>query len=261
MQRTRRRKILLWLSLIIVLLVTVGYLFRYPLILRFQVARLKTLHCGSAENACQQRIWAHRVNSTQRYDILQNKFDGFEMDVIYVNSTASFSVLHPPAVSKDDTLSLAGFFKNVGTDNKNFWLDTRFVDSTNMNEALVALTKLKDQYPILRNCIIEVYFAPVAELFARHGYIVSFNVSERWLRDLPGNKLLQDSLNKKIEAVRYVSQEAQYLPVIKKLFPEKRILTWQLSINDFIDTHPIQKLLDDPQVEIVLVNIKSRFFR
>jgi hypothetical protein len=98
---------------------------------------------------------------------------------------------------------------------------------------------------------------PVAQLLAVNGYNVSFNVSKRWLDNLPGNRSLQDSVSRILKDVKYVSQDAAYLPVVKQLFPEKKILTWHLAIQDFFDRKPLKALLADPQVEAILVNIKS----
>jgi hypothetical protein len=94
-------------------------------------------------------------------------------------------------------------------------------------------------------------------LFAANGYTVSFNVSQEWLTILHGNRNLLDSVKGILKDVKYVSQDAAYLPAVKQLFPEKKILTWHLAIRDFFDRKPLKALLADPQVEIVLVNIKS----
>jgi hypothetical protein len=114
------------------------------------------------------------------------------------------------------------------------------------------------RYPAgFNNCILEVYYLPVAQLLAESGYNVSFNVSKKWLDNLPGNRRLQDSVRTILRNVKYVSQDAAYLPVVKQLFPEKKILTWHLAINDFFNRKELKALLSDPQVEIVLVNIKT----
>jgi hypothetical protein len=252
-----KRKVVRFLVLLVILLVV--YLFRYPIFLQFQYLRLQSLQCKGVN--CFQRIWAHRVNSVERYNILKNKFGGFELDVIYTGPKTGFAVMHPPDETGGDTLLLDTYFSQADMQNDRFWLDTRFLDSSNMQEGLIKLNELAAKYPVRQQCILEVYYLPVAQLLAEKGYIVSFNVSERWLRDLPNNKVLLDSVTRSLQRVNYVSQDAAYLSTIKKLFPGKKILTWHLAINDFFNRKPLKELLADPQVEIVLVNIKTRYSR
>jgi hypothetical protein len=252
----QKRKVVPFLVLLVLLLTV--YLFRYPIFLQFQYSRLRSLECK--EGNCLSRIWAHRVNTINRYEQLKDKLEGFELDVIYTGPKG-FAVLHPPDEIVGDTLRLETFLDQADMKKHRFWLDTRFVDSSNIGEALVAFDRLAIQYPYLTNCIFEVYYLPVAQALAYNGYNVSFNVSDRWLNNLPGNSQLQDSVTRMLKEVKYVSQDAAYLSTIKQLFPGKKILTWHLAINDFFNRKPLKELLADPQVEIVLVNIKTRSSR
>jgi hypothetical protein len=265
MQKNRRKKILLFLAFFLIAVAIAGYFFRYPLILAFQLSRIRSINCqpvqGNDNNSCLQRIWVHRVNSQQRYDVLENKFEGFETDIVFNNDSRGFSVYHPPLPPEGDTLSLNDFFNHVDLVKKHFWLDTRAVDSSNMNEALSALQLLDNRYRIRSSCIIELYDLSAAELFARNGYIVSFNVSEPLQQQLRLNDLLRDSIERVLAPVKYVSQDSRYVPAMKKFFPGKKIITWHLVFRDFFKTEPVRQLLNDPQIEIVLMNIKSRFFR
>jgi hypothetical protein len=247
----QRRKVVLFLVLIILLLAV--YLFRYPIFYRFQTSRLRSLPC--TKEACLSRVWAHRVNTIERRNYL-SLFLGYELDVIYTGPNG-FAVLHPPDKVTGDTLRLEAYLDKADMNKHRFWLDTRFVDSSNMQEALVALNKLANRYPDFGHCILEVYYLPVAQLLAANGFNVSFNVSKRWLDNLPGNRSLQDSVKGILKDVKYVSQDAVYLPVVKQLFPDKKILTWQLAINVFFNRKPLKELLADPQVEAILVNIKT----
>jgi len=247
----QKRKVVLFLVLIILLLTV--YLFRFPIFYRFQISRLRSLPCS--KEACLSRVWAHRVNTIERRKYL-SQFSGYELDVIYTGPKG-FAVLHPPDEVVGDTLRLETYLDEADMHNHRFWLDTRFVDSTNLGEALLAFNDLRRRYPDFDHCILEVYYLPVARLLAANGYNVSFNVSKRWLDNLPGNRSLQDSVREILKDVKYVSQEAVYLPVVKQLFPDKKILTWHLAINDFFNRKPLKALLADPQVEAILVNIKT----
>jgi hypothetical protein len=259
MQKPRRKKILLTISIILLIAAGTAYFFRYTLILKLQYSRLQSLNCGKTD--CLDRIWVHRVNSLERYDLLKGKFHGFETDIVYVDSLRSFSVYHPPQAPGEDTLTLDRFFAHCMQADKHFWLDMRFVGEANMQAALKVFSKLDQQFGLKSNCIIELYDLSAARLFAINGYTVSFNISEDLISRMEIEKHLPDSISREWSSIRYISQDARYLPAVKRLLPGKKIITWHPRFTNFINTEELQKLLDDPQVEIVLVNIKSRFYR
>lgn len=260
MQAPRRRKILLYLLLFFLVIAAAGYLFRYPLMLQFQLSRIRSLPCHTSGSAdCLKKVWVHRVNSIERYSILEKNFDGFETDIVYQDS--DFYVGHPPLMDATGPLSLDEFLSKTDISNKNFWFDTRGVHPDNLQDALSNLETLNKKHPLKSQCIFEVYFLPVAALLKENGYKVSFNVSEDWLKRLPANFALKDSLNVALANIDYVSQDASHLQELKNYFPKKRILTWQLPINSFFKTDSLRAILNDSQVDVVLLNIKSKYYR
>src|SRR6185369_9050299 len=106
MQKPRRRKIWLFICLFIAVLLVAGYIFRYPLLLKFQYSRLQSLNRL-------QKIWVHRVNSLERYDLLKDKFDGFEADLSFQPETGSFFIYHPPLTGETAILPLAEYLKHA----------------------------------------------------------------------------------------------------------------------------------------------------
>jgi hypothetical protein len=262
MQRSRRKKIFLFLLFFLVFILALGYIFRYPLMMEIQYTRLSSLQCPSAPSAdCMPRIWVHRVNSPERYDLLKEKFHGFETDITYNDSSRSFEVYHPPKTMEMDTLSLDRFIGHVNTSSGQLWFDTRNVDSLNMASALEAFKRAGDSSEIRRNCIIELYDLTAAKFFSQHGYTVGYNVPELLIKTLLSNKPLQDSINAELADVKYVSQQSGYIFLLKKLFPGKPIITWQTEFNLFIKKKEIQEMLDDPLIAVILVSIKSNYFR
>jgi hypothetical protein len=261
MHKPRRKKILLLLLCFFILLLGLGYIFRYPLILQFQYSRLKSLGCaGSA--GCMGRLWVHRVNSVERYELLKDKFTGFETDINYDPGTHAFYVYHPPLTGKTAILPLSSFLQKIDFTTKNLWLDTRSVDTSNMHEALNALAQATDTLSFNHNVfIVELYDITAAKLFAENGFPVAFNVSDQLLKGLLKSKVLRDSINKELRNIEYISQEFRYVTDLKKCFPDKMIITWRPEFKVFFNTQEIQELLDDPQIEIILVNIKSRYYK
>lgn len=256
-----RKKILVFLSVLVVLVLIFGYIFRYSLILEFQYSRLQSLRCNDGQTNCMDRIWVHRVNSTGRYDLLKDKFNGFETDLVYSDSARLFYVYHPPFTKNTDTLSLGRFLMNADLEHKRFWFDTRFVAASNMITALNDLSSSDKAGKLKANCIFELYDLQTAGYFAQKGYTVSFNADEQLLHQMSASQQMQDSVVSQLSQVKYVSQESQHVPVLKKLFPGKQILTWNSKFANFFDTKPLKQLLGDEKVAIILVNIKSRYYR
>jgi len=261
MHKPRRKKILLFLLCFIILLLGLGYIYRYELILKFQYSRLKSLECAGSGN-CMDRLWVHRVNSVERYELLKNKFNGFEADINYDSATHSFYVYHPPLTGKTDILPLSKFLQHIDFTTKYLWLDARSVDTSNMHEALNALAHATDTLSFNHKAfIIELYDITTAKLFAENGFIVAFNVSESLQKNILKSKALKDSINKELRNIEYVSQEFRYVPGMKRCFPDKMIITWHPEFKVFLNTQEIQQLLDDQQIEIILLNIKSRHYK
>jgi hypothetical protein len=253
MHKTRRKKILLFLLCFIILLLSLGYIFRYPLILQFQYSRLRPLGM--------ERIWVHRVNSVERYELLKDKFYGFETDIAYNSDTRSFYVYHPPLTRNTDTLSLSRFLAKVDLTQKHIWLDTREVSASNMNEALEAMSKLGDSAVMRRCLLIELYDIDAARLFAQNGYIVSFRVDNELIPRLLANKQYLDSVTKALNEVEYVSQGYRHIFTLKKLFPYKPLLTWDTRFKSSLNRRELKRLLNEKHIEVILMNIKSRHYK
>jgi hypothetical protein len=130
-----------------------------------------------------------------------------------------------------------------------------------MEDALLTLTEMEKAAQIKKVCIFELYDLDAAAFFAEHGYLVCYNVPVTLLEKLKDNKLLSDSIQKQLVPVQFVSQEISYLGVMKTLFPGKQIFTWDPHFSRFLNTDKLQQLLNDHRVGVILVNIKSQYYR
>lgn len=241
-----------------------GYIYRYPLLMKFQYSRLQSLTCReqsyNRKFNCQGKIWVHRVNSLERYELLKNKFAGFEADLSFHPEKGTFFVYHPPLTSKTDVMPLSTFLDHVDLHRNGFWFDTRYVGISNAEQAIQALADL-DTLTIKMLCTFEFYDAKAAAFFSQRGYHTSFNASEEILQQAEKDSRYRDSINRIIAGVTFVSQDISYLPVLKKIFPGKQIVTWDLHFGSFINRSRLQELLNDRRVAFIFVNIKTPFYR
>jgi hypothetical protein len=100
------------------------------------------------------KIWLHRVNSVQRVKIIQEKYKGIEIDVLFDPVKKCFDVHHSSAASIG--LCLEELLQNIKDPSEHyFWLDVKNLDSTNQKSILNYLQDLTDRYKIRKNIIIE----------------------------------------------------------------------------------------------------------
>lgn len=252
-----RRPFFLFLTLILIFL---GWIFRYELVFAFQYKRLEALSCqeGKADfinDSCLNKIWAHRVNSVERYGLLKGKLAGTETDVTWRPSEKRFRVYHPPL--EDKAITLDSFLQAVDTQAGLLWLDTRETPVADTNAILVELDRLNQAHRIKMNAVLELYDLALANYLAGKGYWVALNIDPEKMRSYNQQQWLafRDSMSAEIA---FVSQEDLHVPFLKQHFPGKDIITWSISFNNYFDRAELRQLVNDPRVKIVLVNIKSR---
>ena len=252
------RKIFL---LLLIAILICCYYYRNDILFRFQYYQLQQIACKSDESSTlpcfTKKLWAHRVNSLQRFHLLKDYFQGFEADVYYDSSINDFWVWHPPG-SRPINLYMDSLLKDVNAENKKIWLDIRGVDSSNAQQALDVFERNIQQYHLMQNILIELYDVSAANRFAIHGFNVSLNIQANLLKKKDDDEL--NALKQKIvPQVHFVSQSVEYIDSLKSKFPGKKIITWSLAFNNYFHIEKLKKLTEDTLISVVLINVKSRY--
>jgi len=253
-------------KIIIILIIVAGIIvleFRNEILFQFQYARLKGLSCemeseGLALDTCLNKIWPHRVNSIGRYKKLQGKFIGYETDIVWDKKIKQFLVYHPPL--EHEPISLDSFFAAVNNNIESFWLDVREIQPADTTNVLITLNRLDQQYGLKLGAILEIYDPTVANFLAEKGYWVALNINTSWIEKYTEAdwKKLNESLSPRIS---FVSQEDIHVPLLKKHFPSKDIITWSIAFKNYFNRQHLKQLIQDEKVKVVLVNIKSRYYQ
>lgn len=256
-----RKKIIIFL---ILLLIVLGYIFRYELMFRFQYARLKGLSCQADKtdfinDSCLNKLWAHRVNSTERFEKLKGKFSGYETDIVWDAQRKTFIVYHPPL--EHTPVSLETFLNTANTDKEMFWFDTRETPPSDTSNILSEFDRLDKAHRIKMNTIIEVYDVNVANFLAEHNYWVALNINTDWIQKSSRESQWQELRNSMSPMISFVSQEDVYVPLLKQHFPDKDIITWTLAFKNYFNRAHLKELVNDDKVKIILVNVKSRYYK
>jgi hypothetical protein len=252
------------LIIIIVILVAVAaYFLRHELLFQFQYTRLKGLSCQTGRtdfinDSCLNKVWPHRVNSIDRYKILKGKFAGAETDIVWNKSKKQFLVYHPPL--EHEVIPLDSFLSAVDTEKQLLWLDTREMPVVDTMNVLHELERLNAAHQIKMNAILEIYDLTVANYLADKGYWVALNINSAWIetyKEEDWNRL-RETMSPEIS---FVSQEDIHIPLLKKYFPAKDIITWSITFNNYFNRQHLKELMQDDKVKVVLVNIKSKYYQ
>jgi hypothetical protein len=253
----------LFIILLLIILTCLGWLYRYELLFKFQYSRLKGLSCqqGKADfinDSCLNKLWVHRVDSKERYNILKGKFAGYETDIVWDTWKRHFSVYHPPLEGKP--IRLERFLSGADTKNSMFWFDTRETPASDTANILKVLDSLNEHYKIKMNAIIELYDTTVANHLADHDYWVALNIDPEWISTYKEDdwQKLKAGMSPKIS---FVSQEDIHVPFLEKRFPGKDIITWSIAFKNYFNRHQLRSLVSDNRVRVVLVNVKSKHYK
>lgn len=255
-----RKRIIIFLVLVFII---AGWFFRYELLFAFQYSRLKALSCQSGKadfinDSCLNKLWVHRVDSKERYEILSDKFAGYETDIVWDTWKRHFSVYHPPLKGK--AIRLEKYLSAADTKRSMLWLDTRETPVSDTLNILKELDKLDRQFSIKMNVIIELYDTAVANYLADHDYWIALNIHPEWIssyKEADWQKL-KAGMSPKIS---FLSQEDIHVPFVEKQFPGKNIITWSIAFKNYFNRAHLRQLVKDDRVRVVLVNIKSRYYK
>lgn len=204
------------------------------------------------------KVWAHRVNTLERFLYLSDHFQGFEMDIVFDEQLNFFDIMHPPATSIN--LSFEKYLQASQSKGKFFWLDLKNLTSRNEGPILKCLTRLDDKYQIRHRMIIESNNILQLSKISDAGYFTSYYYNWESYKDFMnyGNETFRDAVFKKIDAV---SQDVLIYDTLLKRFPSKPRVIWALSINYYFSDRLFNELDNDKGLLVYLVNIKSPQYR
>lgn len=206
------------------------------------------------------KIWAHRVNSTEKLESALKYFKGVELDLVYDDQKNVLDVTHPPVPSIN--LDLETYLSYINTPEKPYiWLDIKNLDNENKNFILQILNKLfsEKEYP-LKKVLVETRYAEALPEFSAAGFKTSFYLPYG-LTEMTSEK--QEVELQKITRILTeqpdlaISSNYTDYVIIKKSFPTKDKYFW---ITSSIRKHGFstpRRILKDSTVKAVLISFKA----
>lgn len=204
----------------------------------------------------EEKIWVHRVNSTQRAGIMQNKYTGMEMDVIYDEENSRYYVSHDPV--PEQYIQLDEILHTIqNPQNHLFWLDFKNLSENNCRDALNSLLELTQKYNLNTNNIIvespnPYYLSDFTDSGFRTSYYIPRFNPYRSSQDFMLNKIQKIDSVLSISNVNYLSGEHNLYQFLKFYYPESKILLWYLPEN-ILSPYVRRKLNHDSTVDVILI--------
>jgi hypothetical protein len=264
----KRNKRRLYSALVALVVLACLFMFRLEIMFAFQRMQLSRLGCASGERvaisalpnqltAC-EKLWAHRINSPERFQYMKDFFSGLETDVVFDSAINNFRIYHPPAPPSG--LLLDEYFKQLSTGTKGLWIDVKGIKKTAWQQAVDYFETCDRLYNIKKYVIIEAAIPDFINLLAARGFITSYYVPGKYLQVKTPKRITDSLAQRLLPAVKFVSQEDRLLPELRSRFHGKKIITWALSFSNYTNLSHLRSLINDTSISVVLINCKSRHY-
>ncbi|MFY0603116.1 MAG: DUF2181 domain-containing protein [Flavobacteriaceae bacterium] len=217
------------------------------------------------------KIWAHRVNSIEKYEEARTVFSGVELDIVYNTLENNFDVNHPPAESINltlfDFLSSKKEYQDFG-----IWLDFKNLNTSNHQQAANKLDTLVKTLSINpTNIIVESTEPVLLDLFSKKGFKTSYylpiNISSFSKEDLIIQSEFINDLTSS-GSIDFISSHIKDYTFLKENFPNSKIITWIINSPPKIKSlYTLKrsmilfkrnfKVLRDENIEVVLYKFNA----
>jgi len=206
------------------------------------------------------KIWAHRVNSTEKLVSAINYFEGVELDLVYLEKEDVLDVNHPPA----ESIGLS-FDKYMSVLNENeqpyLWLDIKNLKADNAQLILRNLLNvLKNKNYPLSKVLVETQFPEALTIFTEAGFKASYylpygmgNLTDSEL------KLAINKIDKELAKQPKIGISSNYhdYELMRKHFPDATKYLWALMPTFHTNFSTVKKPLQDSTVEVMLIKYNA----
>ncbi|MEC3907639.1 DUF2181 domain-containing protein [Tamlana sp. 2201CG12-4] len=214
------------------------------------------------------KVWAHRVNSIEKYQEAQNVFSGVELDLVFSSSSNNFDVNHPPAKSID--LTLFDFFKSKKNYNDfGVWLDFKNLNESNFRQSAKKLDSIVSVLNInFENIVVESTNPLFLDEFSKKGFKTSYYLPSNISRFKNDDLIIQYKIINST-SINFISSNVENYAFMKENFPNTKILTWIINNPPKIKSFYTLKysisnfkrnfiVLNDEDIEIVLFKFNAK---
>lgn len=195
------------------------------------------------------KVWAHRVNSTEKLSSALSYFDGIELDLVYLPERQKLDVNHPPANSI--SLDFETYLESIPKEKQPYiWLDIKNLTKEHSQAIWSRLELLRVKMNVeKKHFLIESRYPEALINFMDTGYTTSYYLPS----DL--NKIDREILN----TYPSLGISANYLlyESLSEEFPERKKYLWKIDGLSFSSYKKTRKILKDSSVIVVLSKFRS----
>jgi hypothetical protein len=259
------KKVAIAYTAVLALVCMYGFNYRHslrmllPLSLPDMKVNSRTCH---SKTQFSKKVWLHRVNSISRAKIIQEKYKGLEMDVVYDSDKDCFDVHHHKFPSIN--LCFDELLQNLQDPQQHyFWLDFKNLESSNRKMALANLKKLSDKYKIKENIIVESSDPVLLSSFTDENFYTSYYLPafNPFYADADSIKRYVKEIDDNLSRSRVNAISGYYFqyPFMEKYFPEADLLVWHIieEKTDLFSYLIRERLILNSQIKVVLTQKKS----
>lgn len=212
------------------------------------------------------KIWLHRCNSMEKLYEKEALYPNIEVDIVIRNNNI-FDVTHD--IDTTFNLNLASYFAYMQDKEGKLWMDIKNLTSDNKLSALSELDKLINHFEIdKKRLIIESQNWEALAAFTRNGYYTSYYVAfdepdemDDEETDSCINELQKIADSHSVCALSFPKK--WYCTIKEELDRPIDLLTWRHRDTqlEVLLSPSGQRMLDDPQLKVILVKDKGNYHR
>lgn len=229
-----------------------------------------------------KKLWAHRCDSLEKFQLMSNKYRGLEIDATFYADEprgSKFDVSHDKKSQVD--YPLENFMPSIAECDNIIWFDFKNLTNENAAAALEELDGLLAQYGIDRGrFIVESHDYEDLKIFREHGYYTAYDVPTH--ESAYGDEIVRDKnfvfqsqgrveyfcrlVREAVDSgnVDAVSFPLTYYRLVKYADVPAEMLTWDTHGEkwwDFYAREELRAILSDDKVVGILVNTPTDFDR
>ena len=220
------------------------------------VLAVVALSCQPQEQP--SKVWLHRANDIAKARYFQDKFDGLEVDVHFVDSLNTFVVQHDFGANSD--LRLEDWISSL--DNRSelcYWIDFKNLNKENMRAASKEMARLRKTYKLKNWIIVESSNAECLTAFRKMKFRTSYYIPFVY-PDLESHEKVQavtDEIRENIRKYKLRTISGYYFQYqfMKDSFPEMRKLIWYEQYDTVGKNNYIRLANEDDKTDVILVAV------
>ncbi len=216
------------------------------------------------------KVFLHRTSTIDKLKLLEDNYNGFEVDAVYDEKIDKFDLFHPPAESIG--LYFEDFLSEVkNLKSKRIWFDLKNLNNDNKYAIFKKLRSIQKKFKLDKNqLILESGNFNSLNIFSEYFY-TSYYLAYSNLNNLPETEqiekaklFLKNIKNNKTNAISFPIYNYNFVKKYIEPNIDENIdfLTWGFNKNNnWQEILKFRSLLDEDRIKVVLISEETKYDR